>query len=1015
MSDTIAIGGEYIDYGPNWLYDYCNSVINVISGSLVLTESSSLQYVLTDVDDTFVFLESYTPNINNSLNPYFLLPYYVQAVKNYPTASSYSLALEQHWPDSVYIEEGVKVNSNILFNPITEQQNVDESYKRVVYNQYKNLYYPDIKDPTKMLGLDNLDILLDNKNRVLYDKIKVATIPQLFYGDRIVENSVIINEDTGIVSYTITDDGMGNLKASSSMFSFYVDDVNKKVPSSNSTIINRNKGYSVSINDRFSLIGNPCFELFGTSGSVDVYIYNSQLSNKFFYDESLVRQTFNTSGTAPRIVLNSDFGRSVDLIENVAAVSSIYAQYIYPSGSNVLYTDSSIIEIYNLNNSYTSPVYAISSSIIPSSYQTGSGTFGWAISINDQFLAIGCPHTYQIGSISSSYNGCVYMLSGSINTGYTFHSQLTGSNIPNDVLFGKCLKLDKNYNKLVVGNGDDTIGSGSVYLFELSGSKWVQTQKFNPTKQVDNLNFLPVLPSNTFLNTVDGFGTAVSIYCSSSTDIKIAVGAPFDRTVYQFTGSGCYKNGAVYIYENKNCTLQSGSTIVSSSFFFNQSRISGDYDAFLQNKFGSSVDIWGNNLIVSCPKYFSEYTTDYVYNTFLEPFNFDDLEETQNVGMFYVYQEDNIGNWNTYVKYKTNKIYGQPYNFYGYSLSLYDDNIITGNPVVVVDNNNTVPTNFYPDEIQYLKNLCGNFNIFNLTDYDQTHYIGNVFYQTGKIITSTSGSIFDHIFKSPVNIYPKYEITFNNSLKRYQKEIICTANPGEFNYSTNPTSYTYEPYSDFDLDHNGVFNFDDCDKLLRLINYKFTGNEAWWQYFNYTDMYGNFVSPSAFYTTDDSVSFSLFKMYLNNILPVSTKFTSPAAINDLIEEYDSLLDINDDGIADYLDMNLLWKYFTNVLTINNYEAYQTSQTLISSRNTYDLIYSYLSQETGNGKPGTILPYFYDIPISASITNISASYLVPYITTIGLYNGADLVAVAKLGTPIKNQGVFPLNFLIRFDV
>jgi hypothetical protein len=46
--------------------------------------------------------------------------------------------------------------------------------------------------------------------------------------------------------------------------------------------------------------------------------------------------------------------------------------------------------------------------------------------------------------------------------------------------------------------------------------------------------------------------------------------------------------------------------------------------------------------------------------------------------------------------------------------------------------------------------------------------------------------------------------------------------------------------------------------------------------------------------------------------------------------------------------------------------------------------------------------------------VASSSLKPYVTTIGLYDGADLVAVAKLGTPIKNNGDFPLNFIIRFD-
>lgn len=57
----------------------------------------------------------------------------------------------------------------------------------------------------------------------------------------------------------------------------------------------------------------------------------------------------------------------------------------------------------------------------------------------------------------------------------------------------------------------------------------------------------------------------------------------------------------------------------------------------------------------------------------------------------------------------------------------------------------------------------------------------------------------------------------------------------------------------------------------------------------------------------------------------------------------------------------------------------------------------------------------DYHVSAS-TDPTGSYLTPYITTIGLYdNNYDLVAVAKLATPIKNLPDYSLNFIIRLDV
>jgi hypothetical protein len=41
-------------------------------------------------------------------------------------------------------------------------------------------------------------------------------------------------------------------------------------------------------------------------------------------------------------------------------------------------------------------------------------------------------------------------------------------------------------------------------------------------------------------------------------------------------------------------------------------------------------------------------------------------------------------------------------------------------------------------------------------------------------------------------------------------------------------------------------------------------------------------------------------------------------------------------------------------------------------------------------------------------------LSPCVTTIGLYQDNQLVAVGKLGRPIKNLIDWPVNIIVRFD-
>jgi hypothetical protein len=82
--------------------------------------------------------------------------------------------------------------------------------------------------------------------------------------------------------------------------------------------------------------------------------------------------------------------------------------------------------------------------------------------------------------------------------------------------------------------------------------------------------------------------------------------------------------------------------------------------------------------------------------------------------------------------------------------------------------------------------------------------------------------------------------------------------------------------------------------------------------------------------------------------------------------------------------------------------------------------------------GNILDYTYSGSISSSISNTwisggfehyelsssvdtTGSFLLPFITTIGLYDDEyQLVAVAKLPQPIKSESDMPVNFIIRFD-
>jgi hypothetical protein len=73
-----------------------------------------------------------------------------------------------------------------------------------------------------------------------------------------------------------------------------------------------------------------------------------------------------------------------------------------------------------------------------------------------------------------------------------------------------------------------------------------------------------------------------------------------------------------------------------------------------------------------------------------------------------------------------------------------------------------------------------------------------------------------------------------------------------------------------------------------------------------------------------------------------------------------------------------------------------------------------TKRTSKYDAATIKPEFLAYEYSSSIDPIG-SFIAPYVTTIGLYDeNMDMVAVAKLGTPIKSTPDLPVNFLVRID-
>ena len=195
-----------------------------------------------------------------------------------------------------------------------------------------------------------------------------------------------------------------------------------------------------------------------------------------------------------------------------------------------------------------------------------------------------------------------------------------------------------------------------------------------------------------------------------------------------------------------------------------------------------------------------------------------------------------------------------------------------------------------------------------------------------------------------------------------------------------------------------MFDFQDADVLLRYMAYKNTEGSGQPD----TDWSSSIVDTS----TDEEPS--VYNMYAGQYQGTDALWTS--SYSNINNNVSPDLDFNNDNKIDNLDMNILWKYFIYRLTQKNYETWITP----SSKNKYlSSILDYLNSKTLRTAPPLINPTFTQYHVS-STADPTGSYLAPTVTSVGLYDGCDLVAIAKLGSPIKITPDFPINFVVKMD-
>lgn len=652
------------------------------------------------------------------------------------------------------------------------------------------------------------------------------------------------------------------------------------------------------------------------------------------------------------------FGKSLALNDDLLAVG---CPSFFVNFSNNQSINYGTVDIYNLSTHKSGePFYPLIS--IPA-VESNDQSFGDSVSFckgddDSLYLAVGSGTVY--GSAGGVF---IFKRNGIDNKSWDLIQTLLPEE--QNECFGGKLSFDQSGTKtLVVGNSNTVSNVGKVYIYEFDGNLWVKTRVLYPKTDIEQkLEYINDISPIIATNNCSGYGNSLSIWNDT-----IIVGAPTDTAYYEYTGGDLKHRGAIYFY--KRCAE------LTNEFRFIQ-KTWGNNKTLIDNKFGFDVSMYENKAIVTVPKYYTNFTANYIEKTLTKrlacnPYDF----YYDTLGEVSIYDYNNSSSlWDLTYTYQKNKEYNVPYLNYGYCGCLYHDVFVIGAPCIINDVENF--TNYYNDAIR------GYAYIYNLNDLNENVYVGNVFYRDGKIILSNSGSIFSNLLKNPYDssIY-EYDLSYKGKLTLHEKQIVCTIQPGEFNYSTNPTS----------MINNSYFSFKDLDLMFKYLNSKIYGEGKydWWNNLNFTE-----------------VEESLFNLYTENYDYENVLIDSH--VSTLSSSY-SNWDVDGNNKINLNDMILIWKYFAD--TINSVDVFRHTE-LKSKRKTLTEIIDYIKNYVIVKQYGKINPLFMNFEYSSSIDR-TGSYLASYITTVGLYDGIDLVGVAKLASPIKNSGEYILNILVKWD-
>lgn len=233
-------------------------------------------------------------------------------------------------------------------------------------------------------------------------------------------------------------------------------------------------GYDVAINNGYIAIGAPGESLDANGadsipGAGSVYIFEQQASGTWVEMEKLVSYERSMADA---------YGRVVDLDGDYLAISAVREDEGLTAGNSVY--NSGAVYIYKLSGAS----FGFEQKLVASD-RGASDEFGYSIALQGNRLVVGAHYEDEDenGLSTFSYAGSAYIFSrtGSL---WTEDQKIVASDRAEQDVFGSSVAIDNDV--IVVGaigeDEDETgsnflSGSGSVYVFNYSGTNWIESQK----------------------------------------------------------------------------------------------------------------------------------------------------------------------------------------------------------------------------------------------------------------------------------------------------------------------------------------------------------------------------------------------------------------------------------------------------------------------------------------------------------------------------------------------------------